>query len=104
MLEEVERCCIQPLQIVEEQGKRVLLAREHREEASENHLEAVLRVLRRQIRNRRLFSDHELQLGNEIDEDLTIRAQRIDQGVPPPAKLGPALAEDGAYKALEGLA
>ena len=50
VLEEVERRCIQPLQIVEEQRERVLLAREHAEEASENHLEAVLRVLRRQIR------------------------------------------------------
>jgi hypothetical protein len=38
------------LQIVEEQRERMLLAREHAEEAPENHLEAVLRVLRRQVR------------------------------------------------------
>ena len=52
MLEEVERRCIQPLQIIEEQRERVLLAREHPEEAPEHHLEAVLRVLRRQVRDR----------------------------------------------------
>ena len=79
MLEQVERCCIQPLQIVEEQRERMLLACEHAEEAPENHLEAVLRVLRRQVRDRRLFPDHELQFGNEIDDELTIRAQRLAQ-------------------------
>src|SRR5437879_10880901 len=99
MLDEVERCCIQPLQIIEEQRERVILAREHPEEAPEHHLEAVLRVPRRQVRDWRLFSDHELQLGNEIHHELTIRAQRIDQGVPPPAKLGLALAEEPADKA-----
>src|SRR3984893_1203377 len=74
MLEEVERRCIQPLQIIQEQRERMLLAREHPKEIPEHHLEAVLRVLRRQVRNGRLFSDHELQLGNEVDDELTVRA------------------------------
>src|ERR1700704_5603790 len=52
MLEKLKRRCIQPLQIIEEQRERVLLAREHPEEAPEHHLEAVLRVLRRQVRDR----------------------------------------------------
>ncbi len=76
VLEEVERRCIKPLQIVKEQGERVLLAREHPEEAPEHHLEAALHVLRRQVRDRRLFSDHELQLGNEVHDELSIWAQR----------------------------
>src|SRR5467141_2749642 len=92
MLEEVERCCIQPLQIVKEQGERVLLAREHPEEAPENHLEAVLSVPRRQICDRWLFPNHELQLRNEVDNELAIRTERLAQGVPPPAKLLLALA------------
>ena len=74
MLEEVERCGIQPLQIIEEQRERVLLAREHAEEAPEHQLEAVLRVLRRELRDRGLLPDHELELGNEVDHELTIRA------------------------------
>ncbi len=77
MLEEVERCCIQPLQIVKEQGERVLLAREHPEEAPENHLEAVLRVPRRQVCDRWLFPNHELQLRNEVDNELAIRTERL---------------------------
>src|SRR5258707_14839009 len=104
MFDKVERCGIQPLQIIEEQRERMLLAREHPEEAPEHHLEPVLRVLRRQVRDRWLFSDHELQLGNEVDDELTIRAERLAEGVPPAAKLGLALAQERADKALEGLA
>src|SRR4030081_2508153 len=104
MLEEGEGCCIQPLQIIEEQRERVFLPREHPEEAPEHHLEAVLRVLRRQARDRWLFPDDELELRNEVDDKLTIRAQSLVEGVPPPAKLGLALAQERADKALEGLA
>ena len=87
VLEEVERRGIQPLQIVKKQRERVLLPREDAEEAAEHHLKAVLRVLRRQLRDRRLLSDHELQLGNEIHDELTVRAERLAQRVAPPAKL-----------------
>jgi hypothetical protein len=103
VLEEVERRCIEPLQIVEEQRERVLLPREYAEKPPENHLEAVLRVLRRQVRNRWLASDHKLQRGNEVDDKLTVRAQRLPQGVPPPAKRRLALGQKRADKALEGL-
>ena len=96
MLKEVEGCCIQPLQIVEEQGERVLLPREHREEAPEHHLEAVLHVVRRQVGDRRLFSDHELQFGNEVDDELTIWPQRGVQSIPPLAKILFALGEERA--------
>src|ERR1700693_6584627 len=71
VLERFERRCIKPLQIVEEQRERVLLPREYAEKAPENHLEAVLRVLRRQVRNRWLSSDHDLQPGNEVEDKLT---------------------------------
>ena len=103
VLDEIERRGVQPLQIVEEQRERMLLAREHAEEAPENHLKAVPGVLRRQVRDRRLFPDHELQLGNEVDDELAVRAQRLAQGVPPPAKLRLALAEKGPHEAAEGL-
>src|ERR1700692_2261008 len=103
MLEKVERCCIQPLQIVKNECERVLLAREHAEEAPECHLEAVLCIRRRQVRDRWLFPDHEFQFANDVDDELTVRAQRFAQVVPPPAKLGLAPAEERADQALEGL-
>ncbi|MGC2786900.1 MAG: hypothetical protein WA397_24340, partial [Roseiarcus sp.] len=103
MLDEVECPRIQPLQIVEEQRERMVLAREQAEEAPENHLKAILGVLRRQVRDWRLRSDNELELGNEVDDELAVRAQRLAQGVPPPAQLGFALAEKGPHEAPEGL-
>src|ERR1700688_4260035 len=93
VLEEVERRCIKPLQIVEEQREWVLLPREYAEKPPENHLKAVLRVLRRQLRNWWLFPNHKLQHGNEVDDKLTVRAQRLAQSAPPPAKLRLALAQ-----------
>src|SRR6202051_4244627 len=104
MLKEVERCCVQPLQIIEEQSERVLLAGKRPEEAAENHLEAVLGVLRRKVPDRWLFPNHELQLGNQVDDELTIRAEHLAQGFPPAAKLLLALGKERADEALEGLA
>src|ERR1700733_14482344 len=104
MFEEVQRCCVQPLQIIDEQRERVLLAREHGKKASEHHLEAVLCVSQRQVRDRRLFTNNELQLRNQIDDELTIQSKRAAKGFAPPAKLFLALGEDRAHEALEGLA
>src|SRR5258708_15683566 len=63
VLQEVERRCIKPLQIVEEQRERVLLPCEYAEKPPEYHSKAVLCVLRRQVWNRWLSSDDELQFG-----------------------------------------
>src|SRR5262249_38332483 len=103
MLEEVERRGIQPLQIVKEQGERMLLAREDAEEAPEHQLKAVLRVLRRQVRDRQLCSDDELELRHEVNDELAVRGQRLLKGIPPPAKRRFALAQQRAHQALEGL-
>ena len=81
----------------------MLLAREHAEEAPEDHLKAILGVLWGQVRDRRLLPNHELQLGNKVDDELAVRAQRLDQGVPPPAELGLALAEKRPHEAAERL-
>src|SRR5882757_2699227 len=103
MLQEVEGCCIQPLQIIEEQHERVLRSGERAEKPPNDQLEAVLRISRREVRNGRLFSDDELQLGNEVDNELTVWAQRLAQAIPPAAKLGLALAHDRANESLKSL-
>src|SRR5260221_3416823 len=77
LLEEFDRRCIQPLQIVEEKGKRVLLPGEYAEEAPEYRLEAILRFERRQLRNRRLSSNHQLLLQHQVADQLTMRAQSL---------------------------
>ena len=74
ILEQIERCRVEPLQIVEEQGERMLLARENTEEGPEDHLEAVLRVLRREVWNGRLLTDDESELGDQVDHELAVWA------------------------------
>jgi hypothetical protein len=60
---------------------------EYAEEPPEHQLEAVLRILRRQVWDGRLFSDDELELGNEVHDELTVRPERLAQRISPPAKL-----------------
>src|SRR5258707_3053620 len=103
VFEQVERRTVQPLQIVQEQCERVFLSREDAEEAAEYHLEAVLRLLRRQLRDRRLFSDDQLQLGNEVHDELSIRAERLAEGIPPTAQLRLDPAQKRAHQILERL-
>ena len=79
MLEQIERCRIEPLQIVEEQRQRMLRPGKHAEKAPEHELEAALRVLRRQLRDRRLVAEDELQFGDNVDHEPPVRAQRLHQ-------------------------
>ena len=103
MLDEVERGGIQPLQIIEEQRERMLGRGERAKEAPKHQLKSVLRFLRRQVGNGRLFPDDELQFGNEVDHQLSVRAERLCQGAPPLLHFRFALDEDLADQGLEGL-
>src|SRR6202048_5149379 len=78
-------------------------SRKDADESPDHHLEAGLRALRRQVRNCRLFSDYQLQLGNEIHHELTVVAQCLAQGISPLAELRLALTQKAAHKALKGL-
>src|SRR5712692_6763896 len=102
-LQQFKSCRVQPLQIVEEQRKRVLRPGERAEEPPEHQQEAVLRILRRQVWNRRLFPDDELHLRDEVDDELTIRTQGLLKRVPPLDHLRFALDEDLTDQGLEGL-
>src|SRR5258707_7752233 len=73
------------------------------DEASEHQLERRLRLLRRQLRDRRWFVDNELQLGDKVDHEPPVRAQRLPKGVAPTAQLGVALAEKRSDEALKSL-
>src|SRR5713101_1065361 len=103
MLEEVERRCIEPLQIIEEQRERVLRPSERAEEPPEHQLEAILRISRRQVWNGRLFPDDELQLRDQADDQLAVRLDRLRQGTTPLVHLGFALDEDLTNQGPQGL-
>src|SRR5580658_193837 len=99
----IKRCRIDPLQIVEEQGKRMFRPREYTKESPEHQLEATLRVLRRQVWSGRLFPDKEFYFWDEIDDELAIWTQSCLQGVPPMTHLRFALDEDLMDQHLESL-
>ncbi|HET6408986.1 MAG TPA: hypothetical protein VFG14_13955 [Chthoniobacteraceae bacterium] len=103
MVEKVERRCIEPLQIIEEQRERMLLPRKRGEEALKNRLKAMFGVLRGQIRNRRLGSDNQLELGNQVDNELAVGAKRLAQDSPPSLELGLVLAQKRSNQASECL-
>ena len=51
-------------------------SREYADQSAEHQLEAPLRVLWRKLRNRRLSSDDQLQLGYEVEHQSAVRVQR----------------------------
>ena len=91
------------MQIVEEQRQGVLRAGEGAEEASEHPPETAARFLRRQLRHRGLFADHGLDFGDQADDQLAIRPQRLYKRLPPKLYLGFALDQDLAHQHLERL-
>jgi len=91
ILHQIERCRVEPLQIVEEQGQRMFPC-EYADKSTEHKLEAALRILSRKLRNRWLFSYDELQFGNQIHNELSVRIQRFTKGISPFTQLLFALA------------
>src|SRR5690348_14632416 len=74
ILEQIERCRVEPLQIVEEQGKRMFPPCEYGDESPEHELKTTLCLQWRKLRNRRLFTDDKLQFGDEVDHEPSVRA------------------------------
>src|SRR5260221_14489227 len=76
---------------------------EYADEPPEHQLEEALRGLRREIGGWWLFTDDELQFGDEVDHEPSVRAQRLQQGVTPARQSGFALAEKRSHQALKSL-
>jgi hypothetical protein len=74
ILDQVQRCRVEPLQIVEEQRKRMFRPGEYADKPPEHQLETALRVLWRKIRHRWLFPDDELQFRDEVHDEQAVRA------------------------------
>ena len=66
---QMQRRGVQPLQVVEKQDERMLRTGKNAEEAPENGIEAVLRVLGRHFRDRRLFADECDEIGDKIGNE-----------------------------------
>ena len=103
VLEQVKRRDIEPLQIVQEQGERMLGPSEDSEKPSEHELEAALRVLWRQFRDHGLVADDDLQVGDEIHHELAVRSERLMERLSPATQFVVAFGQERTDQALKGL-
>src|SRR6516225_11800863 len=82
ILEQIERCRVEPLQIVEEQGERMFRPSEHADKSPEHQLKAALRLLWWEFRDRWLLSYDVLQFRDEIHHEQSIRTHCLKQRSP----------------------
>src|SRR5882757_2597000 len=78
-------------------------SREHADEPTEYQLETSSRILGRQIGSRRMVSDNELQLRNELDDEPCVGAEGIAERVAPWRQIGFALSQKSLDQALKRL-
>ena len=57
VLDQVERGCVEPLQVIEEQHQRMFRTREYADKSSEHEVEAALCLPRRKLGDRRMLSN-----------------------------------------------
>ena len=103
ILEQVQHGRIEPLQVVEEQRQRMIRPGEDPDEAANDELEAALRVLGRNLRDRQLLADDQLQFGNQIDDELAERVERGTEGVTPGRQIGIAFRKQLPDQTLKSL-
>src|SRR4030095_16797881 len=103
ILQQIKRCRVEPLQVVEEKRQRVFPPGEDTDEPPKHQVEAPLRVLWRKLRDWWLVSDDELQLGDDVDHESSVRPLRVPKGVAPTAQLRVTLAEQRPDEALKSL-
>src|SRR5215831_18573512 len=103
MFQQVESCSVQPLKVVEEQHERSLRSSKHADKLTERPVEAIPRILRREVGNGWLTPNDDLELRDQVDDELSVRAQGLLKLVPPAADLRIALAKDLTQETLESL-
>src|SRR5579871_2547710 len=78
-------------------------ARENSDKPPKCTVRANFGLVRRERRNRRLFSYDKFQLRNEVHNQRSIRTQRLTKVIPPFAQLSFRLTQKGTDQALESL-
>ncbi len=72
VFEKFERSQVGPLQVVQEEGQRMLLAGESGQKRPEHGPKTVFGFHLRNFHNRRLLADYQLQFGDQADDQLSI--------------------------------
>src|SRR5262249_11945241 len=103
ILDHIERCRVEPLQIVDEQRNRMVGACKYAYESTEDQLESGFCVFGWKIRDRWLLSYDERQFRDEVHDKSAVRIQRLTKVVAPLAQLFVALSQKRTDQTLKGL-
>src|SRR5918996_368312 len=76
-LEQLDRGLVEPLQVIQKQNEGTTGLSKHLNETAEYRPEAVAGLERWQVRQRRLFTDDEREVGQHIHDQLTVGAERL---------------------------
>src|SRR6516225_5357186 len=76
---------------------------EDADEPPEHYLKTAFCLLRRKLRDGRLLSDNQLQLGDSVDNELPIETQRLPKGIAPVAQFRVAFSQKRTDQALKRL-
>ncbi|HEU4577364.1 MAG TPA: hypothetical protein VFS67_03845 [Polyangiaceae bacterium] len=83
LFEQLQRCCVHPLQVVEEEDQRMLGPGEDAQEPCQQQMEAVPRLHWTDLRNRRLRTEQALELWHQGYQQLPIGRHRLLDALPP---------------------
>jgi len=103
VLQQLEGRGVEPLEIVQKDDERMLRSSEYAQKGSEYHVKTCLGFRGWKLHNRRLSTDDELELGDEVHNELPIRANRLMYRVSPTLNLRLAFAQDLASQGAECL-
>jgi len=94
VFEQLEGRSVEPLEIVKKENERVLLISKHTQKGSEYHVKTGLGFHGRKLCNRRLPTDDELEFGDEVHDELPIRANGLADRASPTINLRVIFAQD----------
>jgi hypothetical protein len=77
VLQQIKRRRVEPLQVVEEERQWLVRSGKCANEAPKYELKTALCLLWRQLRNRWLVSNDQLEFGYEVDHEPPVRSQRL---------------------------
>src|SRR6516162_1246418 len=103
MFKQIESCSVQPLKVIEKQYEGTARPSKHADEPTEYLVEPVPRFLWCEVGHRRLGPNDELNLWDQPDHKLSMRAESFFKGIPPAVDLYIGLIEDLSDKPLKGL-
>jgi hypothetical protein len=101
--EDVQRCFVEPLQVVDEEHERTSGSGERSEHTLDQTLETVPGVLDRDLGDRGLSADQRLEVRQAVDQQLPVGADRLAHRIAKPCERQIVEGENSPYQLRERL-